>query len=216
MAPRPVGLALCAKLQKLSRAPGQCLLCQTLGVTLIQACLVRADTHAKPSAVQSRRRVAGMRADRGGSDERGAGRRAGGTECGWVVMHGVPRPRCSAESMPRLRGADTLREPTRCGWEARVAGRRDEYRAVHAGWPDARDRTGQTPFRSGRGRIWSRGSADAAWWPGGMGGGARVGFCKRAGCIRLSVAGWSGRRPSGTPVRVSYPYARMGVSAILK
>lgn len=109
MAPRPVGLALCAKLQKLSRAPGQCLLCQTLGVTLIQACLVRADTHAKPSAVQTRRRVAGMRADRGGSDERGAGRRAGGTECGWVVMHGVPRPRCSAESMPRLRGADTLR-----------------------------------------------------------------------------------------------------------
>ena len=211
MAPRPVGLALCAKLQKLSRAPGQCLLCQTLGVTLIQACLVRADTHAKPSAVQSRRRVAGMRADRGGSDERGAGRRAGGTECGWVVMHGVPRPRCSAESMPRLRAGRYD-----CGREARGAGRRDEYRALDCALAGCTRPNGSDAVPLRRGLRLVGGSADAAWWPGGMGGSARVGFGKRAGCIRLSVAGWSGRRPNGTPVRVGYPYAHIGVSAILK
>eukprot|EP00966_Prymnesium_polylepis_P238826 5523346-Prymnesium_polylepis.1 len=86
--------------------------------------------------------------------------------------------------MPRLRGADTI-----AGGRLASPGAATSTVQSIARWPGARDRTGQTPFRSGGGRGWSRGSANAAWWPGSMGGSARVGFRKRAGCIRLSVAG---------------------------
>eukprot|EP00966_Prymnesium_polylepis_P330791 7386405-Prymnesium_polylepis.2 len=110
---------------------------------------------SRPAAV-GRHALLGHR----GSDERGAGRREGGTECVWVVTR-----RGAAAAL--LGWVHATAAGSRHVAGGRLASPGAATSTVHsiARWPGARGRTGQTPFRSGGGCGWS---ADQPTRPGGL------------------------------------------------